>query len=46
MRIRNHRRDARRNARVIITYRLARHYGFVTEDEGQVLAWQDQGTCP
>lgn len=26
-------------------YWLARHYGFITEGQGQVLAWTDEGTC-
>jgi hypothetical protein len=27
-------------------YWMARHYGILTEGAGQVLAWQDMGTCP
>jgi hypothetical protein len=27
-------------------YWMARHYGYITEGAGQVLAWQDTGACP
>ena len=27
-------------------YWLARHYGYITDGAGQVLAWQDLGACP
>jgi len=26
-------------------YWIARHYGYITEGAGQVLAWKDAGTC-
>lgn len=26
-------------------YWMARHYGYVTEGAGQVLAWRDAGSC-
>ncbi|MDH5490791.1 MAG: hypothetical protein OEY14_02345 [Myxococcales bacterium] len=31
---------------LIESYWLARHYGFITEGEGQVLAWRDGAACP
>ena len=27
-------------------YWMARHYGFITEGAGQVLAWRETGDCP
>jgi hypothetical protein len=27
-------------------YWLARYYGFITEGQGQVLAWREVGGCP
>jgi hypothetical protein len=27
-------------------YWMARHYGYITEGRGQVLAWREVGNCP